>query len=230
MSCGLGAIVLVFILVKPEVAATVTNETSRLQADLESTRNAQGHIDDEIDKIRTSLGKAQASNQSINSEIARLKREIAVNKNQLAQQSSRVAEVKQSIIDSPIKQSSDVVPDQNRGEEEYLLGLKVEGPRIVFLVDSSASMTDEKLIDIIRRKSGSEQVRKTGPKWLRTRRVVHWLIARLPASSQVSVVSFSDNANFLGGARCHRACDQSALIKRLQQLDCIVPGGATYLH
>ena len=230
MSCGLGAIVLVFILVKPDVAATVLNETSRLQADLESTRNQERQLVDDIEKTRTSLSQVQATNRSVDREIARMQSQIAANKDLISQQSSRVAEVKQSIVDRPIKKSGDVISEEKRGEEEYLLGLSVEGERIVFLVDSSASMTDEKLIDIIKRKSGSEQDRKTGPKWLRTRRVVHWLISRLPKSSQVSVISYNKDASFLGGAAWHQASNQSALKKILQELDGIVPSGATNLH
>ena len=230
MSCGLGAIVLVFILVKPDVAATVLSETSRLKADLESTRNQESRLVDDISKTRASLSQTQAANQSVDREIARLQNQIAANKDLISQQSSRVAEVKQSIIDRPIKKSSDVITDENRGEEEYLLGLSVEGQRIVFLVDSSASMTDEKLIDIIKRKSGSEQDRKNGPKWLRTQRVARWLISRLPGSSQVSVISYNNQASFLGGASWHKASNQSGLKKVLQELDGIVPTGPTNLH
>ena len=230
MSCGLGAIVLVFILVKPDVAATVLDETSRLQADLENTRNQENRLNNDIEKTRASLSRVLAANKSMDQEISRLQSQVSANKDMLLQQSSRVAEVKQSIIDRPIKQSSDVITDDNRGEEEYLLGLSVEGERIVFLVDSSASMTDERLIDIIKRKSGSEQARKTGPKWLRTRRVVHWLISRLPKSSQVSVISYNNQANFLGGASWHQASNQSGLKKILQELDGIVPTGSTNLH
>jgi Mg-chelatase subunit ChlD len=230
MSCGLGAIVLVFILVKPDVAATVLNENSRLEAELESVRSQENKLHDEIDKTREQADRETAANQSVNAEIQRLKNELSRNKNLLAQQASRVSEVKQSITDRPIKKSGDVVSDDNRGEEEYLLGLSVEGDRIAFLIDTSASMTDERLIDIIKRKSGTDQVRKSGPKWLRTQRVARWLLSRLPKSAQVSVVSYSDKAKFLGGADWHQASNPGGIKKILQELDAIVPSGPTNLH
>ena len=70
-------------------------------------------------------------------------------------------------------------------EEDYLIGLKVEGKRIAILLDRSASMTDAKLVDIITRKLGSNARKKQGPKWHRTIRVARWLLARLPDDSQV---------------------------------------------
>jgi len=46
------------------------------------------------------------------------------------------------------------------------LGLKVEGQKIAILVDNSASMTNEKLIDIIKTKHSSkkdkQQAKKNG--------------------------------------------------------------------
>ena len=48
------------------------------------------------------------------------------------------------------------------GEEDYLLGLKVEGRRIAILIDRSASMTDERLIDIIRRKVRTDAEKRAG--------------------------------------------------------------------
>jgi len=230
MSCGLGAIVLVFILVKPDVTATVLHENSRLQAELENVRNQENKLLDDIEKTRAQAARESAANQSVSAEVEQLKNELSRNKNYLEQQESRVSEVKKSITDRPIKKSGDVISDENRGEEEYLLGLSVEGDRIAFLIDTSASMTDEHLIDIIKRKSGADPVRQSGPKWLRTKRVVRWLLSRLPKSSQVSVVSYNDRAEYLGGANWHQASNQAGLKKILQELDAIVPSGPTNLH
>ena len=59
-------------------------------------------------------------------------------------------------------------------------------------------MTDEKLIDIIKRKTQSDDNIKKGPKWQRTIRIVKWLLARLPNDSRVTVVKFSNNGKILG--------------------------------
>jgi hypothetical protein len=230
MSCGLGAIVLVFILVKPDVAATSAIENKKLQAELEGIRKQENELVDDIEKTRALAAKESETNQLVSAEVSRLRRELSENKQNLVQKKSYISEVKKSITDRPIKKTSDIISDENRGEEEYLLGLKVEGERIVFLIDISSSMTDEHLIDIIKRKSGADDIRQTGPKWVRTKKIARWLLSRLPKSAQVSVVSYNNDTKFLGGANWHRANNRTGLSKILTELDDIVPTGATNLH
>ncbi|TNF95081.1 MAG: VWA domain-containing protein [Gammaproteobacteria bacterium] len=230
MSCGLGAIVLVFILVKPDTGVSSTQETKKLLAELENISKEEDEIKSSMAKIRALTQKEQALNQSIDAEVSRLRDQIFQNTINLAQKKARVSEVKKSITDKPIIKSSDIISDENIGEEEYLLGLKVEGQRIGFLIDTSSSMTDEHLIDIIKRKTGTDKDKRAGPKWIRAKKVVRWLIARLPKTSQVSIVGYSDNAIFLGGSAWHSANDATALTMVLTELDNIVPDGPTNLH
>ena len=49
-----------------------------------------------------------------------------------------------------VEKKTDIIKIENKGEENYILGLKVEGRKIIILLDASASMTNEKLIDIIK--------------------------------------------------------------------------------
>jgi hypothetical protein len=230
MSCGLGAIVLVFILVKPDVAATSAIENRKLQTELENIRKQEDELVSDIEKTRAQAEKESQTNRLINAEVSRLRKDLSENKQNLVQRKSYISEVKKSITDRPIKKTSDIISDENRGEEEYLLGLKVEGERIAFLIDISSSMTDEHLIDIIKRKSGADAIRQAGPKWLRTKKIVRWLLSRLPKSAQVSVVSYNNDAKFLGGANWHRANNRTSLSKVITELEGIVPTGATNLH
>lgn len=230
MSCGLGAVVLVFILVKPDVAATSAIENRKLQTELESIRKQEDELINDIEKTRAQAAKELQANQLANAEVSRLRKELAENKHNLVQKKSHISEVKNSITDRPIKKSSDIISDKNRGEEEYLLGLKVEGERIAFLIDISSSMAAEHLIDIIKRKSGTDDIKQAGPKWIRTKKITRWLLSRLPKSAQVSVVSYNNDAKFLGGAGWHRANNRTGLSRILAELDDIVPAGATNLH
>ena len=79
---------------------------------------------------------------------------------------------------------------EGEGQQEYLIGLEIKGKKVGILLDSSASMTDEKLIDIIKRKTNLIINIKKGPKWQRTIRIVKWLLVRLPNDSRVSIISF----------------------------------------
>jgi VWA domain-containing protein len=137
--------------------------------------------------------------------------------------------LKEQVRKTPPAQKADVVENTQRGEENYLMGLKVEGARIAFLIDSSASMTDEMLLDIIRRKTGSDQEKKAGPKWQRTKRVAKWLANRIPNGSQAAFISFSEKAKHIGQVNWFSGNSANALSSVFSTLDEIVPSGATNL-
>lgn len=141
-----------------------------------------------------------------------------------------MAELKKELSDKPIARTEDRIEDDRGGEENYLMGLKVEGRRIAVLLDSSASMTDEALIDIIKRKNGSAVQKQGGPKWLRARKTVRWLLARAPKNSEIIVISYNASVNFLAGKAWKRADNSATLQAVYRELDNLVPEGATNLQ
>ena len=91
-------------------------------------------------------------------------------------------------------------------------------------------MTDEKLLEIIKRKNGSAAGKKRGPKWLRTRKTVRWLLARVPKTSQLVVISYNASVKSLGGGNWLKADNPATLQAVYSELDTIVPEGATNLQ
>ena len=135
-----------------------------------------------------------------------------------------------AIASRPVAAGEDEIENDRGGEENYLMGLKVEGPRIAVLLDSSASMTDEKLLDIIRRKNGSAAEKKRGPKWLRTKKTVRWLLARVPRTSQVTVVAYNAAATALGSGAWQKADSPAGISALYREIDALIPEGGTNLQ
>ncbi|MEH6497569.1 MAG: vWA domain-containing protein [Pseudomonas marincola] len=175
---------------------------------------------EKLDSVRAVL---QARQAAITSAIAQTKENIE-EKQQLLEG------LKEKVIKMPPAKKADVVENIQGGEEDYLLGLKVEGARIVFLIDTSASMTDELLLDIIRRKTGSAQEKKAGPKWQRTKRITKWLANRIPNRSQALFIAFNEKAQFIGPANWFSSTDANAISSVFSTLDALVPTGATNLE
>lgn len=230
MSCGLGAIILVFILVKPGVAVTPADETKKLREDLESAVTQEKKVSSDIEAARAKIAATEKNIQFIQSEVTRLQDELSKNNQGIVLQESRISAVKKSITARPIKKTDDIISNENKGEEEYLLGLKVEGSRIGLLIDASSSMTDERLIDIIKTKAKPDAIKRVAPKWKRTKKIASWLLSRLPASSKVSVATFNSNSALLGGAAWHDAGSAAAISSVLRDLDKTIPTGATNLY
>jgi hypothetical protein len=227
MSCGLGAMVLVFILVKYDVSDS-NAEANNLIAEVQLLESQQVRLQQTLDQLRNT---SQTETEKIKKlKVTQIKQGLSKKESNLNNKRGELTALKNSIATRPIAHKDDLIEDDRGGEENYLIGLRVEGRRIVVLIDSSASMTDEKLLNIIRRKNSSTQNKKQGPKWLRTKKIVHWLLARTPKVSQLSVFAFNDSIHSLGKSKWVTVNTDRILKDFYEKLDSIVPTGATNLH
>ena len=238
MACGLGAAILLFLIVKHHTEAAVEPEAAeRAAAEMESLaalreearalteRIEQAQRESEARRAQEALEAASGESgaDAARARLAEIEREI-----ELAR--ARNAALRQRVESIAPREAADVIEDVRGGEEDYLLGLRVEGRRIAVLVDRSASMTDERLIDIIARKVRSDADKRRGPKWRRTLRTARWLLHRLPAGSEVAVIAFNDEAQVLSGEGWADARDRATLQALFDRLDGLVPTGATNLE
>ena len=229
MSCGLGAMVLVFILVKYDVSDS-NAEANNLVAEVRLLESQQVRLQQTLDQLRNTSQTETEKIKKLKEKIAQIKQGLSKKESNLKNKKGELTALKNSIATRPIAHKDDLIEDDRGGEENYLIGLKVEGRRIVVLIDSSASMTDEKLLNIIRRKNSSTQNKKQGPKWLRTKKIVRWLLARTPKVSQLSVLAFNNSIHSLGKSKWVTVNTDGILKDFYEKLDSIVPTGATNLH
>jgi len=229
MSCGLGAMVLVFILVKYDVSDS-NAEANNLVAEVRLLESQQVRLQQTLDQLRNTSQTETEKIKKLKEKIVQIKQGLSKKESNLKNKKGELTALKNSIATRPIAHKDDLIEDDRGGEENYLIGLRVEGRRIVVLIDSSASMTDEKLLNIIRRKNSSTQNKKQGPKWLRTKKIVRWLLARTPKVSQLSVLAFNDSIHSLGKSKWVTVNTDGILKDFYEKLDSIVPTGATNLH
>lgn len=231
MACGLGAIILILMLVKFNATTDVpSDEIERLQQELNALENNAAAVQTNIVEASKKISAQSAALAQIKQQVAQLKQQQSTAQQALNDKKAVLADVEKSIAAAAPLQADDNTSLQGVGEENYLLGLKVEGKHIGILMDASASMTDEKLIEIIRRKIGSDAKKQSAPKWRRTKRVVQWLLARVPASSQVSVVSFNDTASKVGGKSIVAANNTNAMKQLISSIEKLVPQNGTNLQ
>ena len=229
MSCGLGAVVLVFMLVKHNTSDSVI-ETDFLKNDIEQ-------LQEKKEVLAVTLQELIADYSNDSQQIKSIQKRIADYKNLLSNKDSNInlikenlAQLKKDIKDTKVEKKKDIIKIENKGEENYILGLKVEGRKIIILLDSSASMTNEKLIDIIKIKNGSKLEKLKAKKWLRAKKTVSWLLARLPKNSEVIVVAYNDGIHFLGGSNWISRESDENIQSILTDLNMLVPEGSTNLQ
>tara|TARA_R110000772_G_scaffold63282_11_gene141779 strand:+ start:1765 stop:2865 length:1101 start_codon:yes stop_codon:yes gene_type:complete len=215
MSCGFGAVVLIFLILDhstqnatnvadPTLAAEISLLDEQIlegEEGLVRVRNtlsevdlqivvAQGRaraIEEEIDNFMDRLLNLEENNSSGEDEIMRLQQEIA----SLEAELERLREAEDQFTGNNIRR---FVGDGNR---QYLTGLILGGNRILLLVDISSSMLDDTIVNIIRRRNMSDEAKLNSEKWRSVQGTVDWLTTQLPIPSQYQIYTFSEEVDSL---------------------------------
>lgn len=233
MSCGLGAVILVFMLVKTnaeDTTSTSNSEVEKLQNDINRLSELENEKLKNLNDLSISLDSEIKKQDALKSQLVSVQSKNETESQQIKSLNRELEKLKSSIKGIEVKKQSDLVQTETINEENYLLGLKVEGQKIAILVDSSASMTHEKLIDIIKVKNGSDQEKKNANKWRRTKRILQWLLARAPKSSEIVVIHFNEKAEELGKPGWKNVSDPNTISTILSQLEAVTPTGGTNLQ
>lgn len=83
---------------------------------------------------------------------------------------------------------------KSRASRRYITGLTLKGRRILVLIDRSASMLDEDLVNIIRLRNSPFAAQLNAEKWRRALDIGGWVISEIPESSQYQVYGFNTTA------------------------------------
>lgn len=210
MCCGFGAVVLLVLLINSNTITLRKNNVSEHRAEMlqnEMEHRLTGeHLEQqrfEITALENEIQALNAANAAVLNELSRVRSstindsdtEAVQNKIDVLQDELKALETKsqeiarQSKIEKTVGQQ--VRSYVGTGNRQYLTGLKLDGQRVLILVDSSASMLDRKIVDIIRRKVLDESSRRAAPKWQKTVAAVEWLVANLPPTSSIQLYHFN---------------------------------------
>lgn len=199
-------------------------------------------LDTEDQKIQSANGRAN----EILVRIHNLKKEIADLHHQTIAEKEHInklqADIK-SLEQGNRKLGSEIQAQQDRGikvrrfegegNRQYLTGLKLGGKRVLLLIDSSSSMLDQTIVNIVRRKNMDDETKRKSPKWQRAIRTAEWLIANLPPESHVQIFDFNIAPNPLSRANKQgwiQVTDTSVVNHMIKNLRQRIPGGGTSLE
>jgi len=179
-------------------------------------------IQSEIDNLVEELRQREAEGSSRTASVEQLRAEIAA----LEREIERLRAEEQATGNN----ARQFIGEGNR---QYLTGMILGGNRILILVDTSASMLDSTIVNIIRRRNMSEEQRINAPKWVQVKRTVDWLTAQLPPPSQYQIYVFNKDARALipgtDGVWLEVA-DTAQLNRQMELLNQIVPTEGTNLE
>ncbi len=229
MSCGLGAIILVFMLIKHNVNESSV-EVTHLNKDIQQLETQKQVAQQQLNTIQKQLAEQSRTQQIARQSLEAAKSTLTSTSAAIATTTREIESLKSDIKTIKVLKKDDLIATKHVNEEQYLIGLQVKGQKIAILVDHSASMTHEKLIDIIKTKNASNQQKQQARKWIRTKRIVRWLLARSPKKGDVITIAFNDKAQVLGHKGWVKASAPTSIPAILTDLNTLVPEGATNLQ
>lgn len=210
ISCGFGAVILLFMIINAQVTRDTDQPTQRLMAevsklqyeilderkDLVLTRNTMQELEDERAQAVSEIEQVTALIERLKIELAKHDQETLAEVEHIEKLQSdieKLEEERQRLLayEQSGESGAEVRTFVGDGDRQYLTGLKVGGERILVLVDASASMLDRRLINVLRRRNMSQEVQLSSEKWRQAVNTVDWLSANLPPESQFQLYAFN---------------------------------------
>ncbi|MEM8768557.1 MAG: VWA domain-containing protein [Pseudomonadota bacterium] len=213
MSCGFGAVVLIFLIINhaSQVESEVINQDLLAEIRLldYQVQNGEKDLVELKEELEALLRGVSESDEQLNS-----------TKSQLDERTEDLAELEEvslARIESLEQLKSDVESREEElkrlkaieaegdgaqirtftgdGDRQYLTGLKVGGKHILIAVDTSASMLDEDIVNVLRRRNMPDERKLKAPKWQRAVRTVEWIAAQLPLDASFQIYGFNETTS-----------------------------------
>ncbi len=248
--CGLGAIILLFVVVNSQntaqrqrVTEELASETNRWEQEVLTGRRNFVQARNSLDEITAELAKTEGLSRKILQTLSEKRPELADRDKRTLASREHVNKLKADIqsLEEDVKRlqagakreeelGRNLRPFPGQGDRQYLTGLKMGGQRILILVDASASMLDETVVGVIRRRNMSSAEKLRAPKWRQAVATVDWLTANLPQDSRVQIYVFNESAApLLEGGGWFEAKDVVRLNQAVEKLRRLPPEKGTSL-
>jgi len=214
MSCGFGAVILFFMIINSHVNATTDTdstplmaETNRLEIEVLEGRKNLALARNTKQKLQTEKEEADDKIAQIIALIQELQAELDKYDNDTLAKIERVEKLQSDIksLEEEVKRllalkvEKDAAGEQIRefkgdGDRQYLTGLKLGGKHTLILVDRSASMLSDRLINILRTRNLPEEQQLRARKWRQVVATVDWLTSQFAAESEYQIYMFNNVA------------------------------------
>ena len=253
MFCGFGAVVLLVLILNTDtvrarntVFADLRSEVVRIEKEvivgreqLVTARNTLASADSELVTTRGEAERMIETIRKLEVEVARMEKETLASKshiNELAsdlksrdEEKNRLGATQQEDRDSGTRVRKVV----GTGDRQYLTGLKMGGKRVLILVDVSASMLDETIVNVVRRRNMDTNSKRSAPKWRRALKTADWLVSNLPSAASFQLYIFNTRASAaVSGTEGTwlQASSRSNVDAAVSALHQAVPGEGTSLY
>ena len=180
MACGLGSVVLLLVILEFREQIGLTANSAGFQ----SARMVESQNPRE-EELRRQLAELKLRSSQLEESVATLSIQAA---------SQRIAnDALEQNIKSATTQSAALASEVKQQEGENLIGLKVQGRRVLIGLDISSSMVSPKISEAILYNAGGFKIDQS-EKWKQAKFATFWVVKNGPISSEYIVVAFNEEA------------------------------------
>jgi len=199
MACGFGAVTLLFLILRHNISENVkpdlklSAEVNLLQEDIRDAEADKVELLNSVEALEKRLVVAQGLSNRVVTELQEAEKSIQSDpKDNIDILRKQVEELERETANmEEIEYGDKVRAFLGEGNRQYLTGLNLGGERVLILVDGSASMLADTVVNAVRRRNMDDEQKKRSPKWQWTLRTVDWLLAQLPPSSRFQIYLFN---------------------------------------
>jgi hypothetical protein len=253
ITCAFGSVVLVYVLINANGGLRQATQTQQMKAEVSKMEEQVLEGYQHLVVLRNSVVQTDAERVRTEGMGTRVLEETEKTKLQLADSTKETLSRREAIerLKADLKSleegtrrlegaSRDAGATGTRvhgfvgqGDRQYLTGLRVGGERIVILVDVSASMLDDTVVNVLRMRNMSDVRKLQSEKWRRAQSTIDWVAAQLPLESQFQIMAFNTKSWPLvegSAGKWLKLNDPNSLNEALQNLRKIVPKEGTSLE
>jgi hypothetical protein len=254
MACGLGAIILFFMIISAQVRVRsndanieLLSETNKLEDEVLDGRKNLIRARNSMDAKQNEQVVTEGEARRLQKELERLLAELAqYEDDSMAQDDSieklrsdieRLQAAKKRLSAKSTDQSSDTGARMRtyvgEGNRQYLTGMKMGGARVLILVDTSTSMLARTYVNVVRFRYMSDEKKRKAPKWQQAVDTVDWLTTRIQPGTKFQVYGFNEEAGTVvegSGGGWINVTDGSEMEKAVESLRALTPGKGTSLY
>ena len=254
ISCGFGAVVLFFVIINAQVRLRadaeridLLSETTRLEDEVLEGRKDLLRIRGERDELEDRRARAAEELRRLRERLAALLAELAEYE-RLGTRSQESAEKlradverlrnMQQELEARIAESEEGAGQQIRqfegaGSRQYLTGMRMDGDRVLILVDASASMLGRTYIDVLRFRLMDEALKPRAPKWRQVVSSVDWITPRLEPQQRFQIYIYGEGYRSIlddSDGQWLSVADGTRVGEAVEALSNHAPQGGTSMH
>lgn len=214
MSCGFGAVILFFMIINAQVKETTEDDPTDLMAEtrmlevevlegrknLVLAKNTIEELESERDTAEGRIAQVIALIEELRAELAEYDQDTLAEIERIEKLQTDIKNLEEEVkrllamAEAEEAEGNQLREFKGEGDRQYLTGLKLGGERTLILVDRSASMLDDTIINIIRRRNMPLDDKLRAVKWRQAVASVDWLTAQFEPGSEFQIYMYNTTA------------------------------------